>query len=99
MAKPNFGKVFLGGVQSLLQHNTEEGLRNAPGGLITKGRLIEGVQLTTAGLRLAHGLKRRPRGFLIVDADANATVWRTEWDASFLHLDASATVTVSIWVF
>lgn len=99
MAKPNFGQVFLGGVSSLLQHNTERGLRDLPGNIITQGRLIENQEVATAGTRIPHGLKRRLRGWFLVGQDANATVWETARDESFLSLDASATVTVSIWVF
>lgn len=99
MAKPNFGQVFLGGVQSLLQHNTERGLRELPGNLLLQGRLLEDVEITTGTAKVAHGLGRRPRGWLIVDQDASATIWRTEWDDKFIGFDASATVLVKIWVF
>lgn len=99
MAKPNFAKTFLGGVQSLLQHNTERGLRELPGNLIMQGKLLEDLEVTTGSLKVAHGLGRKPRGWFIVDADANETVWRTEWDGKFIGFDASGTITVNVWVF
>lgn len=99
MAKPNFGQVFLGGVQSLLQHNTERGLRESPGGLITQGKLMEGIAVSTTTTPFPHGLGRRPRGWFPVDRDADVRVWRVSWDDKFLTLDASGNATINIWVF
>lgn len=99
MAKPNFGQMFIGGIGSLLQHNTERGLREIPGNLIMQGRLLEGLTVSTTATPIAHGLGRRPRGFFVVDRQGNTQIWRTAWDTKFITLDASASDTVSIWVF
>lgn len=68
-------------------------------GGIMDGRLLEGVSLSTTASAVAHGLGRRPRGWLVVDNDSGVTVYRTEWDSRTMTLTASATCTASIWVF
>ena len=99
MPKPRFSKVVMEGVQAMLQHNTERGLRDLPGNLIAQGKLLEDLEVTTATLRVAHGLGRKPRGWFPVDKNADARVWRTAWDAKFITFNASVTVTINAWVF
>lgn len=68
------------------------------------GRLIEGVAITSGTTKLVdHGLGRAWRGWYVVDRNANANVYRdtaSRAEASRqLALLASATVTVTLWVF
>lgn len=64
------------------------------------GNAVKDIALTTSGLTVAHQLGRVPQGFFITAINANATVWQTQAsDERFLYLDASATVTISIWVY
>lgn len=66
------------------------------------GHLVAGVELTTAGAAVQHGLGRPVVGWFVVGKDADARVWSSGESPNpdkFLLLDASATVTVSLWVF
>lgn len=65
------------------------------------GRLIEGLILDSVGVDVEHKLARAVRGWLIVDIDDFATVIRSASadETKLLRLTASATVTVSLWVF
>lgn len=69
---------------------------------ILDGRLIEDIEVTTSQVVVNHGLGRELRGWILVDKNANARVWRvnsTTNPTRELHLDSGATVTVSLWVF
>ena len=66
---------------------------------IIKGRHIPGVNITTTDTLVAHGLGRTPIGWIVVDQDADARIWRVKIDAQYLCLIASANVSVSLWVF
>lgn len=64
------------------------------------GRLIEGVELSTTAVNVEHGLTRLPLGWIVVDRDADESVFRSSaLTTSFLPLTASGSVTVSLWVF
>ena len=68
------------------------------------GRLIEDISMTAATTNeIAHGLGRAYRGWFVVDIDAASTVHRdtssTSSTTEFLPLQASATSTMTIWVF
>lgn len=76
---------------------------------VVSGQLVE-IVLTTTPKNVAHGLGRKYRGWFIVDKNANADVWvdpptgvplvdPNPDRALFVRLDASATVTVKLWVF
>lgn len=73
------------------------------------GHEIE-IVLTTTARNIAHKLGRKYRGWFIIDRNADARVWvdppvgvplvdPNPDRERFLRLDASATVTVKIWVF
>lgn len=66
---------------------------------ILSGRLIEDIELTTDPKKVNHGLKRVPKGWFVVSKDANANVWQTAKSDTTITFDASATVTISIWIF
>lgn len=71
---------------------------------LSKNALIDGVQidgvvLTTSGAVVDHLLKRQPLGWFIVDQNAAATVYRSDWNDRNISLISSATVTVSLWIY
>lgn len=70
---------------------------------ISKGVLIEGVELTTGTTGVSHGLSRQPKGWMVVDITADARVRRdpakTTGRTSHLYLIATADCTVSLWIF
>lgn len=65
------------------------------------GTLLTNVQLTTAETNVGHKLGRKPIGWIIVRKNANAEVWEPSslYPASFIQLQASANVTIDLWVF
>lgn len=71
---------------------------------VTKKTLIDGVHvknvaLATGSNRFNHTLGRQPEGWDVVDRDAAADIFRSAWDANTITLDASAPVTIAIWIF
>lgn len=56
-------------------------------------------QITTSGLQIAHGLQRVPVGWILIDNDSNATIWRASWDDKFITFDSSSTSNIKVWVF
>ena len=86
----------------LFQRDVVEALKqlNLP---ILNGILVKDVALGTTTVRVSHTLNRVFNGYIIVKQNADARVWldtSTSADPDkFLPLKASATVTVSLWVF
>jgi hypothetical protein len=84
----------------MLQSAIEAAFRSLDRVPLLDGRLIENIELTTTERKIPHNLGRKPKGYLIVDTNAAATVHRSsESDDRYLPLTSSATVTVKIWVF
>lgn len=72
--------------------------------LINGGVLLAPVALTTATSEVAHGLGRTLRGWVVVDKDANARIWRVASPANpnsarTIRLTASSAVNVTLYVF
>ena len=67
------------------------------------GRLVSSVVLSTTPVNVEHKLSRPLLGWIVVRKNADARVWEdqatTVDGAKFLRLDASAAVTVTLWVF
>lgn len=67
------------------------------------GRLLVEVGVNTAPTRVAHGLGRPYLGYLVVKSTADVSVWvDSATDTApdrFISLDASASATISLWVF
>jgi hypothetical protein len=61
--------------------------------------LVEKVSLTTTPKKVEHKLSTSPLGCIVVSQDANAVIFQTAKDENFITLQASAAVTVNIWVF
>jgi hypothetical protein len=64
------------------------------------GVLLQEVELSTGTNKINHKLGRKPQGWVVVDQNAAATVYRSApFNALTLTLTASAGVTVSLHVF
>lgn len=71
---------------------------------LLSGLIVEGVALKSANtVEVAHRLGRAYQGWIILDQDGSAIIWRDAGSASdktrFLPLKSSANVNVNIWVF
>lgn len=66
--------------------------------ILLKGELIEGVDLS-GSTEVSHSLGRTPRGFLVVDKDAAATIHKESANSTKITLNASSACVASIWVF
>lgn len=81
-----------------LEDNVANVLEPVLNAAILDGKLVENVNLNTAA-SVQHKLGRVPRGWIVVDRNANAQVWSTAKDKNFLTLSSSGAVVVTIWVF
>lgn len=65
--------------------------------------ILDGVQisatLSTGSNRISQPLQATPRGWIIVDRNGVATVYRTAWDSKTISLTASAPVNLQIWIY
>lgn len=82
-----------------LQNQVEQVLNPITKKEILDGVLLKDIIVTTAGIDVEHALLRQPLGWILVDNQADATVYRTFWSDRILTLSSSATTTISIWVF
>lgn len=87
-----------------VQESTESALLALGDAQITQGRLIKSVSITAgSAARVDHKLGKAPAGWLVVGKSAEATVWDEQaangTPARTLVLQASANVTVNLWVF
>jgi hypothetical protein len=65
------------------------------------GLLLTNINVGTSETKVEHQLRRAPIGWIIVNKSANADVWQSSGalNTAFLNLQASAPVTISLWVF
>lgn len=104
MALPGFAKVV---VEDDTLNRVQDRLRVAITALssvpLLDGVLLENVALVSGSFTaVPHRLARPWRGYIVVANGANAVVWNQSPgnDAStFLYLQPSASVTVTLWVF
>jgi hypothetical protein len=82
-----------------LENNVKDVLDQITGIGLLDGRLIQDVALLSGANRIAHVLGRKPQGFIIVNRNSSAIVWQTNIDTLFITLNASANITVSLWIF
>lgn len=64
--------------------------------------VVENVIVGTSATNIAHGLGRPPIGWVIIDKNANATVWKpsaSPQPSTLLTLQASTQVTISLLIF
>lgn len=88
------------GDRNLLTTNNEE-LRKLSKVAMLNGRVLAGVVIGTSVTLFAHGLGRRPVGFLVLTADAASNVFEDKAQRSDSHiaLQGSAACNADIWVF
>lgn len=65
---------------------------------ITQGNLIEST-LRAGQNQVNHLLQRQPLGWLVTDQNTTSDIYRVSWDKNFIVLNASAPVTIGLWVF
>ena len=87
-----------------MQYRLEETLRPVTDSSIVDGRLIEDVSLASGTTsKIAHRLGRSIIGWIVVGKNAAQHVYDENSGKSdlgtYLHLTASGTVTVNVWVF
>jgi len=67
---------------------------------LNDGRALADLDLTTTEQAVAHGLERKPKGFVVISKDAAQHVFEsTKADEKHLFLKSDGTVTCSVWVF
>ena len=57
------------------------------------------VFLPTGTTRIYHLLKRQPKGWFLTDKDANANVWRVNWNSEYITLQTTANCNVILEIF
>ncbi len=66
---------------------------------VLDGILLKNIDIATSSTAVNHGLGRAPEGYIVVRANAGATVHQISANSSALNLQASTSVTVDLWVF
>lgn len=71
---------------------------------IIKNPLIDGrmvtISLTSGATAINHGLSRNQQGWILVDQNAAASIYRSQpFNSETMTLTSNATVTVTLWVF
>lgn len=67
--------------------------------------LISGYQINSVALvantpkTIPHSLGVIPEGWVVVDQNASASIWRQAWTSNSVTLEASANVTISFWIY
>jgi hypothetical protein len=82
----------------LIQGNIQAAFQQLQSLPLVDGSEVKEVSIGTSPTQVAHGLGLQPSKWVLTDIQADARVWRTAWDDKFLTLQASAQVTVSLWV-
>lgn len=87
-----------------VQQNVHDALAPMEASRIVRGALLEGIELTTGATNIVqHQLGRPIKGCVVVMQSANSTVWTDQSGNTepikYVHLQCSANVTVSVWVF
>lgn len=104
MTIPVFKKI---GTDDLIldkfQTNVDQVLTSISSRRIIDGILLRDIVLTTSALLVPHLLGHPIDGYIVVKSNANAVVYDDEATNTikdrFIKLLASATVTVTLWVF
>jgi hypothetical protein len=99
MKPQKFKKIEAEGLLNKIQGNIESKLDE-----YDKAPFIKGVELTatvnTSDTSIDHGLGQIPVGYLILSQNANSVIWLSgSFTKTSLTLRASATVSITLWVF
>lgn len=81
-----------------IQNNINEVLDGISLCNLLDGNLVS-ANLAAGSVKVPHLLDRRPQGWIVVDKDGTADIWRNSWDSIFLELEATAPVSVTMWIF
>lgn len=84
-----------------VQENVEESLTPLIKNPLLDGIILSNIALTTGDNDISHKLGRKLQGWIVVDRDANANIYRktSTTPTLTLKLNSSANVTVSLYVF
>jgi len=55
--------------------------------------------ITPSTATINHGLGSVPLGWIVLDQDAGANIWKTSSDDKTITFDSSATVNIKVWIF
>ncbi len=101
MSKPRFFRKTLGGDEDSrsLQTNIEQAIAGFIKSPLLDGLQLDDVSLATGNTKIKHKLGRKIRGYLIVKRSNASTIYDSASDDLFLTLNASAPLTVSLWIF
>ena len=84
----------------MMQSSIEAAFRALDRIPILDGQLIQNISVSTTEKKIAHNLKRIPKGFIVVDVDNNCLVHRSsENTETYIHLTGSRVAIISLWVF
>jgi hypothetical protein len=84
----------------LMQKQWMSQLNPLLGNILTQGSLLSGQKLINGSTTFNHYLSRQMTGWLIVDQNSLASIYRSEpLNNTTLTLTSSAACTVSLWVF
>lgn len=86
-------------VTSKLQQNLEKFFLQLYLVPFLKGTYLKDIQITTTSQSFKHGLSSVPQGFIVLDKQANAVIWRNTASEGFISLQSDNDVTASVWVF
>lgn len=68
---------------------------------LVQGQQIDGITLTSGQPQAVyHSLGQIPQGWIVVDTNASANIWRSQpFNAKTITLEASNNTTISIWIY
>lgn len=79
---------------------TEEWIQQLSSTQFLVGNTLEGTLTSAiAGISFDHKLGKQPLGWLLLDQDDSASIWRISWDDKTITFGSTATVGVKIWIF
>tara|TARA_R100000152_G_C6781867_1_gene217415 strand:- start:5535 stop:5837 length:303 start_codon:yes stop_codon:yes gene_type:complete len=83
-----------------VQSNVEVSFRSLDEVPFLDGRRHTGLELSTTELRIAHGLNRKPQGFIVLTRDAAQEIYESSIsDLTYINFKAGGAVTADVWVF
>lgn len=103
MSLPALKRIFSNDrVLNQVQEAVNEAIRPLLQMPIASGRLIEDIALVSGTAKsIEHKLNRESAGWIVVKKNANVDIWESTSSipTKTLVLNASGTVTISLWVF
>lgn len=68
--------------------------------ILTQGTILSGIKLISGNTTFNHYLGRQMTGWILVDQNAQAQIYRSQpLNSQTLTLTSDAGVTVSLWIF